>query len=458
MRKYISIFAIIALSLLSCKRAEISGEDVIHSEKISCLEIRASLPSLTKSVLGSDGLSLTWTEGDKIAVWSVPMGTMDEFNATAGSLIQNYGFDSESEILGIVTGIETLQRGIATNAIVTEILPVSLGAGGTSATFYSAKNARDWFGNLNSVDEDMYWFAALYPVKYQSVTPPQFTTWSQLVPKESFEGTEDYTVQHPFFRVNVPSVQDGKSYWDYQIVYDSGLYDSPGRLAHSIVTASELLFGDYYLEFSNWTVATSLLEFSMQAADAGTYSIKTLEITYECTNYDGSDYYDDYFALTGTVPLQFLNDEDHEVVLHNRFSTPYYWYHRKSEEGGSWRWSEMADASTKLTLSFETPVVLSDGEATSSDDLFYAVVIPTMDIYNEAALNRKPRMRFTAYDAAGNEILGKVLQMGNTFNYKGSPVYPGLFKGTKYSFDLVLNPVTSPEAGNAGEYDEIILN
>ena len=117
----------------------------------------------------------------------------------------------------------------------------------------------------------------------------------------------------------------------------------------------------------------------------------------------------------------------------------------------------MADASTKLTLSFETPVVLSDGEATSSDDLFYAVVIPTMDIYNEAALNRKPRMRFTAYDAAGNEILGKVLQMGNTFN-KGSPVYPGLFKGTKYSFDLVLNPVTSPEAGNAGEYDEIVLN
>ena len=456
MKKYISILVLAALCVLSCKRADVSGEDVIQSKKISGLEIRASLPSLTRSVLGSDGLTLNWTEDDKIALWSVPMGTMAEFEATAGSLVSEYGFDPESEILGIITGVETLQRGIATNATVSEIIPVSLGAGETSATFYSAKNARDWFGNLNAPDDDMYWFGALYPVKYQSVTPPQFISWEQFIPKSSFGGTNDYTVQQPFFRVNVPSVQDGKSYWDYQIVYDTGLHDSPGRLAHSIVSAGELLYGDYYLEFNNWTVATSLLEFTMQASDAETYSVKTLEISYECAKFGNTDYYDDYFALSGTAPLQFLNDEEHEVVLHSRFCTPNSWYHHQNDADV---WSEMADASKKLTLSFETPIVLSGGQATSSDDLFYAVVIPTMDTQNLTSYGRKPRIRFTAYDVSGKEILGKVLQMGNTYNYKNSrTVYPGIFKGTKYSFDLVLNPVTSPEAGNAGEYDEIVLN
>ena len=256
MKKYISILVLASLCVLSCKKAGVSGEDVIQSEKISGLEIRASLPSLIRSVLGDDGLTLKWTAQDQIVLWSVPMGTMAEFETTAENLVTGYGFDSESEILGIITGVEKLQRGLATGAMVSETLSVTEGVGTASARFHSEKPARQWFGNLSSLNDDMYWFGALYPASRTSL---QFISWEQYFPKESFGGTRDYTIQHPFLKVNVPSVQDGKSYWNYQIVYDTGLQGVENRLAKNVVTAAEVLYGEYSLEFSNWVVATSLL-------------------------------------------------------------------------------------------------------------------------------------------------------------------------------------------------------
>ncbi len=459
MKNYISILAIAAVCVVSCKKGNFSGEDVIHSEKISGLEFCANLPSLTRTVLGTDGLSLKWTATDQIAVWSVPMGTMEEFEATAMHLVADYGFTDEAQI-GIITGVETMQNGIAKGATVCETLSVTEGAGSTSATFHSEKPAREWFGNLTSIEDDMYWFSALYPASALVTTggtAPTFTTWEMVLPKTEYGLTQDYVVRHPFFKVTVPSVQDGKSYWDYQIVYNTGLYDYQDRLARNIVSAKEVLYNEYPVTFDNWVVATSLLEFTLKAADAETYAIKTLDITYESPNYYSGNpgYYDDFFALSGTVPVQFLNDEEHEALLHSRFCVPYNWYiHQNDTVNG---WSEMAGASPKVTLSFADPVSLSGGNA--ADGLFYAVVIPTMDMQNRTSEGKKPRIRFTAYDADGNEILGKVLQMGNTYNYKNErEVYPGIFKGTKYSFDLELNPVTSPEAGNAGEYEEIVLN
>ena len=461
MKKYISILAIAAVCVVSCKKGNVTGGDVIRSEKISGLEFRANLPSLTRTVLGTDGLSLKWTATDQIAVWSVPMGTMEEFEATATHLVDDYGFTDEAQI-GIITGVETMQNGIAKGATVCETLSVTGGAGSTSATFHSEKPAREWFGNLTSIEDDMYWFSALYPASALVTTggtAPTFTTWEMVLPKTEFGLTQDYVVRHPFFKVTVPSVQDGKSYWDYQVVYNTGLYDYGDRLARNIVSAKEVLYNEYPVTFDNWVVATSLLEFTLKAADTESYSIKTLDITYESPNYYSGDasYYDDFFALSGTVPVQFLNDEEHETLLHNRFCVPYNWYIHQGDSANGW--SEMAGASPKVTLSFAEPVSLSEGNA--AEGLFYAVVIPTMDMQNRTSEGKKPRIRFTAYDAAGNEILGKVLQMGSTYNYKNQrEVYPGIFKGTKYSFDLELNPVTSPEAGNAGEYEEIeiVLN
>ena len=461
MKKYISILAIAAVCVLSCKKGNVSGEDVIRSEKIYGLEFRANLPSLTRTVLGTDGLSLKWTASDQIAVWSVPMGTMAEFEATAEHLYEDYGFNPAEEELGIVTRIEAMHNGVTNGTTVCETLSVIEGAGSTSATFHSEKPARDWFGDLSSIEDDLYWFAALYPASALVTAggAPAFTTWGQLLPKDAFNLKNDYVVPHPFIKVNVPSVQDGKSYWNYQVVYNTGLYEYEGRMARNLVTAREVLYNEYPVTFDKWVVGTSLLEFTLKAADTGTYAIKTIDITYESPDYysGSTNYYDDFFALSGTVPIQFILDEEYEVFLHNRFCEPYpyMWYIHQDDSVNAW--SEMAGASPKVTLSFADPVSLSDGNA--ADGLFYAVVIPTMDNQNQTSDGKKPRIRFTAYDAAGNEILGKVLQMGNTYNYKGErEVYPGIFKGTKYSFNLELNPVTSPEAGNAGEYEEIVLN
>ena len=291
MKKYISILAIAAVCVVSCKKGNVTGEDVIHSEKISGLEFRATLPSLTRSVLGTDGLSLKWTEDDQILVWSVPMGTMEEFDETAENLASNYGMDGE--ILKIVTGVETIQKGFASGAVVSEALPVSEGAGTASARFHSETPARGWFGGLTSLEDDMYWFGALYPA---ANTTLQFVTWGQYLPKESFGGTNDYTVQQPFIKVTVPSVQDGKSYWNYQVVYNTGLNDYGDRLARNIVSAKEVLYDEYPVTFDNWVVATSLLEFTLKAGDTETYAVKTLDITYESPNYYSGDtsYYDDF--------------------------------------------------------------------------------------------------------------------------------------------------------------------
>ena len=444
MKKLFYILLAGALMAISCNKEIQDTKDVISSEKIDGLKVWATLPSEMRSHLGSDGLSLYWDADDELILWSTYLGTEDEMNTKTESINSEYGLDAKTASIGAT--LEMIHNHLDTQ--VGGVLSLSSGEGTARGSFHSGIPVEDWF-TPGSGDDQFYMFMSMYPAPE---TVPFWNVYEQVLEQETYGLIKDYIVYQPYVKVNVPSVQDGKSYWKYQRLLDRGFEDRPGTVdeACGIVSRPEVVSGDYKLEFSEWDVMTSLLSFTMQSSDGNTYEIDHLDITFEYPMSSG-DYRDNLFALSGNVPAFLLFDEPHESCLHSTFGKLGHGY---VPQGNADAWSEMAEASTKLTLQFTSPVEI-DGTPTSSADPFYAVVIPTMNL-EQGAYNAglKPRVCFRAYAPNGDLILSKKMAMGNTFYSEkyGVTVYPGFYKGTKYSLNLSLDRVTPPEEALSGQF------
>ena len=448
MKKIFYILLALSFVTLSCNKAR-SFEDNSTSRKANGLEVQADLQSITRSHLGSDGLTLNWDADDKLCLWSTYVCDMSQYDALIEALMEEYGLNAATAEAAV--GVEGIYSHHSTR--VGDILPLVSGEGSPTGHFRSDILVSNWFNPSATSPYDAYLFMALYPAP---ATVPEWKYWPQFLDKENYNLIKDYTVQQPYIMVTVPTVQDGKSYWKYQMLLDRGWEERyPGSESSAgLVPQDEIVSGDYRINFSKWEILTSLIEFQMKSTDGEEYTIDHLDITFETGEFDYGVYRDDYYALSGTVPLQLLSDEPHELPLWNQFRLPV----NPIVPRADCTWDEMAGATTKVTLQFASPVTIG-GDLTS--EKYYAVLIPTMCVDNRTSRGFKPHLCFWAYDTDGNMILAKKYSMANEFKFDSTyghrEVYPGLRKGTKYTLDLSLDTVAPFEGGNAGQYEEIFM-
>ena len=418
-----------ALLSVSCnKEINQGGASVREEGKAHGLEVRATLPSESKSRLDIDGLTLLWEESDKIAMWATPIGYMEDIENGIANLMQTYDLNTETALTYEV--INRFSSNLSYNT--SDVLQLVSGAGNSTATFASSKNSIDWF-DQNETDGAYSWFTAIYPAPE---TLPQWGYYAQYIDQI------DLYLYQPYLLVDIPTVQDGKSYWKYQLLLDRGTNDRPEIpgveqvMPTGIVSKGELTSGEYELNLSDWTVETSLLKFTVTSGDGNDYSIDHIDISMEFSQYG----YDDCFALSGKLPLFFVWDEDKDNTLWTSFGdfTDHY-YKRKSDAS---HWSLMDNASNKVTIAFDEPLTV--GAAAS--ETIYAVLAPTTCTYNIVSGGIKPKMVFSAYNANDELVLQKRLEMQNEFTYTHSDqstdtCYPGTLKGTKYSFSVELDNI-----------------
>ena len=438
-----NIFWIIpALTLLfiSCNKELPKNETV--SEKVSGLEVKATLPSITKSTLGADGLTLNWAEGDKLAMWSTYLGTYRNIEKKASQYARDHGFDPGTAM--IASMLETIHDNDYTK--INGTLSLSSGAGSSSGTFTSDKPAEQWFYGVSAnADYNFYWFSSIYPAPD---VIPEWRYFDQVIPEAN-----NFVVHQPYVMVNIPTVQDGKSYWKYQLLLDRGINerDNYPEESNGFVIKDEVIGGDFTLNFSDWNIQTSLLEFTVRSSDVAERSVDHIDITFEFGELGAND----RFALSGTVPLFLLLDEDYENSLCSSFKVPF-----GPGEGGyvskgdSRAWSEMDEGVCKVTLKFDEPLVVNENDS----ETLYAVLIPTLCSANLIDFDDKPKMVFSAYDNKGDLILFKRMEMQNTFSYyleshdEWHTCYPGLRKGFKYTFDVEFDPIIPPEEALSGQF------
>lgn len=465
---YIVLMTAITLLAVSCRKPEFTGEDGMKETPLDVLKVKGSLSGLTKSTLDSDGLTLKWTADDKIALWSRYMTTWDALEQRGDQMYpESEGWVDEH--YGPIKMLLSTVDAISEYAPVQGVLPIDPATvGAPVASFTSSKSVNEWFSQGEGSDDDMYIFGALYPAPEDPLT---FGAWQQPLNPDEDEVPTAISFRQPYVMVNVPSVQDGKQYDKYQRLIDTGfnpipypgayvpLVGEPDVRINGLATRKEIVEGDYTLDFSSFVPVTSLLSFTLRAdvPEGETYQIDHMDITVEM-RWGGQDYKSGYYALSGTVPLFLLFDETHEKYLCNTFEAPYD-THRTLEESSVWE--PMQNASTTVRLDFHDSPVTVSSTATSADDPFYAVVIPTHLSYNLTEYDRIPRLKFVAYNSEGKAILKRTLAMDKTWTFtyhegesteEVRTVYPGIKKGTKYSFDLSLKPVTPPAEALSGQF------
>lgn len=457
MKKIYIVLMICLAAAVSCKKSVSPADEVIREEP---LRVRASLSDLTRSHFAApEDNALVWDADDKIFLWSKYMTSWDNLASKAAT---DYPVETWGDYYGLLLTAVNAMSDYAPIQGTLDINPAS--AGSASATFKSSKKVTEWFSQGEGAQDDLYWFGALYPAP---ASPLEWGYWEQELDPSKDDVPASTTLNQPYFLVSVPSVQDGKSYWEYQRLLAYGLVETPAPgyscpmlpadyRAEGLATREEIVTGEYSLNFSRFTPVTSLLSFTMQAniPSGETIEIDHMDIMVERMMH--GEYSTDLCALSGKVPLFLLFDEDHEQHLHNLFSTP---YNNDVPFGDPSVWFPMADrdepALPKVTLQFgpEHPVTLSS-QASSADDPFYAVVIPNHFIDNHVDYDRPPHLVFIAYDADNNPILTKKLSMSKAWSYifhegeadqRTYTVYPGIRKGTKYSFNLKLEEIRVPE-------------
>ena len=469
MRKFYMLAAMAAVAAVSCKRADLT-EDLPVMPQGKPLTVEACLDkNLTRTTMDSDGLTLLWEAGDQLAVYSSFIGSEASFKTTPRyselyTAFMNSGMsDDIDDVSGLLYWIESgsLYPEYQKNGILTV---TDASAGSAQGTFTSENTADAWFGKSDSAEDENYWFTAYYPAPSQEFLNAH--------PIKSFPcGSEDMggvSLNLPWVMVNVPSVQDGKSWSRYQIVVCSGFdflgfeddndpdnhnYDDGG-----IVSRQGFLNGSEKICFASFQPLTSLLHFNLKVGDLApedSYYISKIVISQEAI-FDGNRY-TDLYALSGDVPyFMFCNapDRDDDTTLWNRYCKPVYVGNNLYQAPVGEAWSEgSAGLCNTITLQFdEEQKVTKDG--TGED--YYAVAIPT-NAHPDSNYDN-PKLVFSAYDSSDNLILRARLKTPNRKNFETGAEESfgiGLEYGHKYDFTVTLNTLMDGEAGNAGEYNLI---
>ena len=444
------------VALAACARESAGGveDDILPAGKP--FTVKACLPSASKTTLDEDGLTLLWSAGDEIAVYSDYIGSYEDFQNTARF---QYAYDLLHDG-GVVSDMESyiedygyMMYWIESGTLFLDlqrygrcaITPESIGQ--TTGTFTSEIPPLEWFGNPNASLEEKYWLSAYYPAR-ETINPLK-----KVQITSEIWGVE-LGVYLPYYMVNIPAVQDGHSWQNYQFVSCAG-FDLLDDVEGGVTSMQTILEGDKMPTFPNFAPMTSLLAFKMKiAADAPAenYDIAKIVISQEASWHGVRR--TDLYALAGDVPFfPFCDDVDRDgdTPLWNRYCKPDVVgnsFTASSVEGESW--GELNGLSNTITLDFSADPVTVGKSA--SEETYYAVAIPTNarpdDGYD---VDFNPVLIFKAYDSADNEILFARLKTPVGYrNYR-----KGLEYGRRYDFTLNLNTLMDGAAGNAGEYNLI---
>ena len=437
MKRYGIIAAIAAAALLlGCSRSEMPGKDNSGAVSSEPMKAYASFADGTKSHFGKDGYKLVWDSTDKIYAYSSCMGTWAGFEAKILEMYQAMGVDpatatpQEQENAGIMAYFRLLENSLTEGWNRSGVFNIDpTGSGKESAVFESVAPAASLFGvPENPTGEEIYLFYAFYPAP---ATIPAVSSYNFLDQAEQLIRETPF----PYVYVEVPAVQDGIHYQDYQLLMNASAPDS---------YKDAVMRTDNQLYFDKFFPLTSILEFTLGTTDNIQASIARLEVSVETQEEAGGPYRCGKYLLGGKVPCFFSWDEPGELRLWNRYCAPILpgfskdYRFESIPDPQDWdydaaRWAGAADASPVVTIQFDNPVEISQTQTTQK---YYAVVIPSRCVNNS---NGNPHIVFNAYNAAGDKILTKTITAS-------SP--RGIDEGIKYSFDLTLDTY----------YDENVLS
>ncbi|MBR6054869.1 MAG: hypothetical protein IKP46_05980 [Bacteroidales bacterium] len=437
MKRYGIIAAIAAAALLlGCSRSEMPGKDNSAAVSSEPMKAYASFADGTKSHFGKDGYKLVWDSTDKIYAYSSCIGTWAGFEEKTLEMLEAMNIAPEDatpkdmEDASIYAYFRLLERSRTQGWNRSGVFNIDpTGSGKESAVFESVVPASSLFGvPENPTGEEIFLFYAFYPAPAEipAVNSYNFLDQAEQLVRET---------PFPYVYVEVPAVQDGIHYQDYQLLMNG---DAPASMEEALKRTDDQLY------FKNFFPLTSILEFTLGTTDNIQASIARLEVSVETQEEAGGPYRGGKYLLGGKVPCFFSWDEPGELRLWNRYCAPILSGFSKNYPSETipnpldWdydaaRWDGAADASPVVTIQFDNPVEISQTQTTQK---YYAVVIPSRCVNNS---NGNPHIVFNAYNAAGDKILTKTITAS-------SP--RGIDEGIKYSFDLTLDTY----------YDENVLS
>ncbi len=445
------------VSAVACARESVVGieEDTLPAGKP--FTVKACLSPASKTTLDNDGLTLLWSKDDEIAVYSIYIGSFEDFQETdrysqlyqelydSGVVESRDKFDEYYGLMcyWIESGTIFLPLQRSGKCVLSEE-----SAGQSTGIFTSEIPPLEWFGNPTASVDEKYWLTAYYPAR-AILSPMKALPISTDIEEKAF-----LDLSLPYYMVEIPAVQNGRDWQNYQFVSCAG-FDMLDDVEGGVTSMQTILEGDKMPTFQNFAPMTSLLAFNIKIdedAPEDSYEISKIVISQEAS-WQGV-LRTDLYALAGNVPyFPFCDDVDRDgdTPLWNRYCKPDVvgnHFAASSVEGESW--DELSGLSNTITLDFSVSPVTA--EKTASETTYYAVAIPTNarpDYNYDTTFN--PVLIFKAYDDKDNEILSARLK--TPVGYDG--YRKGLEYGRRYNFTLNLKTLMDGEAGNAGEYNII---
>ena len=349
MNKLYSIWAgLVAVAMLaSCaKTVETSQEDLPVTIEEG-MTFSASLNPGTRSHFADDSSpALEWDENEPVMIASARV---------SGFTADMFGEDDAAATAALNT---LVVKGIGHAEVNADDK--------TQALIRTTKTQEQWLYSPNPNPSDTYLFFAYYPV-------------SEV--RDVFMQTSGEV----FVDFEIPAVQDGRSYWKYQLFYD---YKMANEDFVKYYTREGIESGTTAVTFEDFQPVNTLLRFRLKLPDGmdGSYQVSKIVLTASGTDR----------AIVGKCTCNIVEN----------------WLNPAAE-----------GASMSLTLDLDDPVTVT---STAPEDYLYASIISQKDNGFAGTFN----LTFAAYDESDNLIL------------QASKTSPegGLEAGKRYNFDVPMIP------------------
>ena len=342
--------------LVSCTKTIDTDSDgfLVDEQPVEGMTFSATLNPQTRSRFADDSSpALEWENDEPVMIAAL------RFNGLTEDMFD--GLDDET----FTTILNTL--------IVTDIGHADVNAEDKSqAIVKTSKTQAQWLYSPNPDPDDTYLFFAYYPV---TETKPMCSQHSGEL----------------WYEFEIPTVQDGRSYWKYQLFFNY-ILDVETENFSTYYTRAEIE-GGTEIAFDNFQPVNTLLRFRLKLPDgaSGSHTVSKIVLTASGTDR----------AIVGKCTSNIVEN----------------WLNPASE-----------GASLSLTLDLDEPVTVT---STVPDDYLFASIISQKDNGFSGTFD----LTFTAYDENGWPVLRAT---------KTSPD-GGLSAGNRYTFDLTMEEVAIPD-------------
>ena len=278
-KQYIIGIAILLLVAAGCNKSSMfKGSEPVHLDDAKTLTFKVSAQGIqavkshfadNASAVDGEEASLVWDETDAIGVIAVP------FNPE----IQDYDFDLVADVdhVCIAAYAGTDDHGNAIFAS-TETNPSWWAAKGTG------EDTRDY-----TTDESLYGIFAYYPAHEK--TPFKLRAENLDVYSSESEGL---IVDHVYAPMShIPWKQDGVSYNQYQILYDTSHIPVIGDIDQSVLISAKDLKDNKAVTLDSFKPVNAMLRFRVnKTADSTIESIDSLRVSAKSDFYEEKDWSD----------------------------------------------------------------------------------------------------------------------------------------------------------------------